>query len=153
MHSEVELTPVTRPGGLYRDYIASEIKKILLSEDVLTKILVDWYGHPTFIQQSWCQYWEPVTSSLPTTCLNILENLRKARREYILERFSRGAMISYCLHYFRLLEEVLSTLKHVCDEEAKSALLSKVLGFENFTIRWADGSRGLCCGTSTVRNP
>ena len=80
MGSEVELTPVTRPSGLYREYIASEIKKILLSEDILIKILVDWYGHPMFIKQNWCQYWEPVIPSLPLAGLNILENLRKARR-------------------------------------------------------------------------
>jgi hypothetical protein len=153
MNAEVELSPVARPSGLYREYIASEIKKILLSEDILIKILVDWYGHPTFIKQNWCQYWEPVIPSLPSACLNILENLRKARRQYILERFGRQAMISYCFNYFCLLEEILSTLKNARDETAKSALLSKVLGFENFIIRWADGASGSACGTSTVRNP
>jgi len=147
MGTEDELTPVTRPSGLYRDYIASEIKKILLSEDVLIKILVDWYGHPTFIKQDWGQYWSSVTPLLPPACLNILENLRIARKQYILERFSHSAMISYCFNYFCLLEEVLDTLKNVCDGTAKSILLSKVLGFENFIIGWADGTSGLACGT------
>ncbi len=153
MRSEVELTPVTRPCGLHREYIKGEIKKILLSEDILVKVLVDWYGHPTFIKQDWGQYWASVTPLLPPVGLSILENLRKARRQYILERYSHQAMIDYCFHYFCLLEEVLSTLKHICSETAKSALLRKVLGFENFAIRWADGSSGLACGTSTIKNP
>lgn len=153
MCSEAELAPITRPCGLYREYIKGEIKKILLSEDILIEILVDWYGHPTFIRQSWSQYWEPVTSFLPPACLNILENLRKARKQYILERFSRQTMINYCFNYFCLLEEVLSVLKHVCDETAKFILLRQVLGFENFEIKWADGAIGSACGTSTIRNP
>jgi len=153
MGAEVELTPVTRPCGLYREYIKGEIKKILLSEDILVEILVDWYGHSTFIKQNWRQYWEPVTPLLSSVGLNILENLRKGRRRYILERFSRQAMISYCFHYFCLLKEVLCTPKNAYNEKTISALLRRVLGFENFTIRWADGSSGLACGTSTMRNP
>ena len=49
MDAEVKLTPVTRPYGLYREYIRSEIKKILLSKDILIEILVDWYGLPNYI--------------------------------------------------------------------------------------------------------
>jgi len=52
MDAEVELTPVTSPCGLYRKYIKGEIKKILLSEDILIEILIDWYGHPTFVKQT-----------------------------------------------------------------------------------------------------
>jgi len=70
-----------------------------------------------------------------------------------LERFSRQSMISYCFHYFRLLEEALSTLENVYSEKIMSALLHRLLGFENFTIRWTDGSSGVACGTSTIRNP
>ena len=44
MVKESELTPVSRPCGLYRELIKSEIKKILLSEDILVEILIDWYG-------------------------------------------------------------------------------------------------------------
>lgn len=153
MCSEVELTPVSRPCGLYRQYIKGEIKKILLSEDILVEILVDWYGHPTFIKQNWRQYWEPVTPLLSSVGLNILENLRKSRRRYILERFSCQAMISYCFHYFCLLEELLWTPKNACNQKTISVLLRRILGLENFTIRWTDGSSGLCCGTSTIRNP
>jgi hypothetical protein len=150
---EVELTPVTRPCGLYREYIKDEIKKILLSEDLLTEILIDWYGHPTFSIQTWHKYWEPVTTSLSSVGLNILENFGKARRQYIRTKFSPQTMISYCFNYFCLLEEVLNTLKNVCSETSKSALLSKVFGFENFIIRWANREIGAACGTSTIRNP
>jgi len=153
MRSEVELTPVTRPYGLYREYIKGELKKILLSEDILVEILVDWYGHPTFVKQTWHRYWEPVTPLLSSVGLNILENLRKSRRRYILERFSRQATIRYCFHYFCLLDEVLCRPKNAYNQKTISVLLRRVLAFENFGIRWADGSRGLCCGTSTIRNP
>ncbi len=153
MSSEVELTPVTRPCGLYREYIKGELKKILLSEDIVTEILVDWYGHPTFVKQSWHKYWEPLTQLLPPACRNILENLRIAHRQYILERFSRRAMISYCFNYFCLLEDILTNVENFSDSKTISVLLSKVLGFENFSIGWANGSSGMACGTSTVRNP
>jgi hypothetical protein len=153
MNAEIESSPVARPCGLYREYIKGEIKKILLSEDILVEILIDWHGYPTLIKQDWCQYWAPVTPLLSSVGLDILGNLRKTRRQYISERFSRQAMISYCFNYFGLLAEVLSTLKHICDKGAKSVLLRKVLGFENFTIRWTYGSSGLACGTSTIRNP
>jgi hypothetical protein len=62
-------------------------------------------------------------------------------------------MISYCFHYFCLLEEIFCTPKNAYNQKTISVLLRKILGFENFGIRWADGSRGLCCGTSTIRNP
>jgi len=45
MCSEVELTPVSRPCGLYREYIKGELRKILLSEDIFVEILIDWFGH------------------------------------------------------------------------------------------------------------
>lgn len=91
MRSEVELTPVTRPCGLYRQYIKGELKKILLSEDILVEILIDWHGHSTFVKKTWHKYWEPLTQLLSPVGLNILENLRKTRRQYILERFSRSS--------------------------------------------------------------
>jgi len=153
MNAEIESSPVARPCGLYREYIKGEIKKILLSEDILVGISIDWHGYPMLIKQDWCQYWALVTPLLSSVSLNILGNLRKTRKQYILERFSRQAMISYCFNYFCLLAEVLSTLKHICDKGAKSVLLRKVLGFENFSIRWTYGSSGLACGTSTIRNP
>lgn len=152
MDAEVKLTPVSRPCGLYREYIKSEIKRILLSRDILVEILVDWYGYPTLIRQDWEKYWMPVTQQLPSKGIQILDNFRNAHQQYIASEFSYETMIRYCFHYFRLLE-VISTLKNICDKTAKLALLSKIPGFENFTIRWADGSSGLACGTSTVRNP
>lgn len=152
-NKEDEITPVSRPNGLYREYIKSEIKKILLSEDLLVKISIDWYGQPTFTTLSWQKYWEPMTPLLTPVGLNILENLGKARRQYIKSKFSRRTMISYCFNYFCLLEEVFNVLKNGFDETAKSTLLGKVLGFENFVIRWASGENGSACGTSTIRNP
>jgi len=62
-------------------------------------------------------------------------------------------MIRYCFHYFCLLEEVLNRTKSNYNENDSSALLGKILGFENFTIRWSDGSSGMACATSTIRNP
>jgi len=153
MDEEVKLTSVTRPCGLYREYIKSEIKKILLSKDILVEILVDWYGYPTLIRQDWENYWMPVTQQLSSKVLQILDNFRNAYQQYIMSEFSYETTIKYCFHYFCLLEEVVSTLKNICGKMAKLTLLSKVLGFENFTIRWADGSSGLACGTSTIRNP
>ncbi len=153
MNKEVELSPVARPCGLYREYIKCEIKKILLSEDIIVEILIDWYGHPTFVKQSWHRYWERVAPLLSPIGLNTLENLRKTRSQYILERFNRKAMISYCFNYFSLLEEVLNTLKNTCDAKSTLVLLNRIIGFENFTIRWANKSNGLACGTSTIRNP
>ena len=153
MDAEVELTPVSRPCGLYREYIKGEIKEILLSEDILVEILVDWYGHPTFIKKNWHQYWAPVTPSLSSDSLNILKNLREARKQYILTRFSHKTMISYCFYYFCSLEEVLNNQKNSNNNESFLILLSRILGFENFTIGWADGTAGSACGTSTIRNP
>jgi len=153
MDSEVELTPVARPCGLHREYIKSEIKKILLSKDILVEILVDWYGHPILIKEDWEKYWMPATQQLSSKGLQILGNFRNAHQQYIISEFDYEIAIKYCFHYFCLLKEVISTLKNICDKTDKLTLLSKVLGFENFTIRWADGSIGLACGTSTVRNP
>lgn len=153
MDTEVELTPVARPCGLYREYIKGEIKEILLSEDILVEILVDWYGHPTFIKKNWHQYWAPVTPSLSSDSLNILKNLREARKQYILTRFSHKTMISYCFYYFCLLEQVLNNQKNSNNNESFLILLSRILSFENFTIGWADGTAGSACGTSTIRNP
>lgn len=53
MNPEQERTPVDRPCGLYQEYIRGQIKKILLSEEIIVNILVDWYGQPTFFKQSW----------------------------------------------------------------------------------------------------
>lgn len=153
MDAEVKLTPVARPCGLYREYIKSEIEKILLSKDILVEILVDWYGYPTLIRQDWEEYWMSAAKQLSPKGLQILDNLRNVHQQYIISEFSYEIAIRYCFHYFCLLEEVISTLKNICDKTAKSILLSKVLGFENFMIRWADGSNGLACGTSTMRNP
>jgi hypothetical protein len=153
MGKDSELTPVSRPCGLYRELVKSEIKKILLSEDILVEILIDWYGQPTFTTLSWQKYWEPVIPLISPVGLNILENLRKARGQYIQAKFSRQTVISYCFNYFRLLEEVLNVLKNGCDETAKLTLLGRVLGFENFVIRWAGEENGAACGTSTIRNP
>lgn len=153
MNSEQELTPVSRPCGLYQQYIRGQIKEILLSEDILVNIFVDWYGQPTFIKRNWQEYWVPVTPQLSLTGLQILEDLKVARQQYIASEFSHETMIRYCFHYFCLLEEVLRALENVCNKNATSALLRRVLGFENFTIGWADGSSGLACGTSTIRNP
>jgi len=153
MGAEVELTPVARPCGLYREYIKGEIKKILLSEDILVEILVDWYGHSTFIKQNWEEYWGPVTQQLSSTGLQIFDNLRNTRQQYIASNFGYEAMIKYCFFYFCSLEEVLGTLKNPYNVKGTATWLSKVLSFENFMIRWADGSGGLACGTSTIRNP
>ncbi len=153
MNPEQEQTPVDRPCGLYQEYVRSQIKKILLSEEILIKILIDWYGQATFLKQSWEEYWTPVTPKLSSTGLQILDDLRTAHLQYIASEFSHETMIRYCFHYFCLLEEVLSILKNVCNENTPSALLSKVLGFENFTIGWADRSNESACGTSTIRNP
>jgi len=153
MEAEVKLTPVTRPCGLYREHIRSEIKKILLSKDILVEILVDWCGYSTLIRQDWKKYWTPVTQQLSSKGLQVLDNFRNAHQQYIISEFSYETAIKYCFHYFCLIEEVISTLKNICDKTAKLTLLNKVLGFENFAIRWADGSSGLACGTSTIRNP
>jgi hypothetical protein len=153
IEKESELTSVSRPCGLYRKYIKGEIKKILLSEDILVEILIDWFGQPTFSTLSWQKYWEPVTPLLSAASLNVLENLRKAGKHYIQARFSRLPMISYSFNYFSLLKEALDSLKNGCNETAKSALLGKILGFENFVIRWANGENGAACGTTTIRNP
>jgi hypothetical protein len=153
MGTEAELTPVSRPCGLYREYIKGEIKKIILSEDILINISIDWYGHPVFSKQTWHKYWEPVTPLLSPLGLNTLENLRKARRKYIRTRFSHETMMGYCFSYFCLLVEVLNNPKITSNNKSFLNLLSRILGFENFTIRWASGSAGLACGTSTTRNP
>ncbi|MGD0078237.1 MAG: hypothetical protein ABSB91_06390 [Sedimentisphaerales bacterium] len=153
MRKDSELTPVSRPCGLYRELIKSEIKKILLSEDILVEILIDWYGQPTFTTLSWQKYWEPVIPLLSPIGHNIVENLREARRQYIQTKFSHQTRISYCFNYFCLLEEVLKVQKNGCDETAKLTLLGKVLGFENFVIRWINGEHGAACSTSTIRNP
>jgi hypothetical protein len=153
MEKESELTPISRPCGLYLELVKSEIKKILLSENILVEILIDWYGQPTFNTLSWKKYWEPVIPLLSPAGLNILENLGKARRQYIQAKFSNQTMLSYCFNYFCLLEEVLNVLKNGYDDTAKTTLLGKVLGFENFIIRWANGENGAACGTSTIRNP
>jgi len=153
MGAEVELTPVTRPCGLYREYIKGEIKKILLSEDILVSVLVDWYGRPKFIKQDWEKYWMPVIRQLSSRGLQILNNFRNAHQQYIASEFSYETTIKYCFHYFCLLEEVLNNLKNSSNKGTLSTSLSRVLGFENFTIGWADGSAGLAYGTSTIRNP
>ncbi|UCE99934.1 MAG: hypothetical protein JSV82_02385, partial [Planctomycetota bacterium] len=153
MNREQEQTPVDRPCGLYQEYVRSQIKKILLSEEILVNILIDWYGQPMFVKQNWEEYWAPVLSQLSSRVLQILDDLNAARQQYIASAFSYETMIRYCFHYFCLLEETLSSLKKVCNENTSRVLLSKVLGFENFTIGWADGSRGIACGSSTIRNP
>jgi len=153
MNREQEQTPVDRPCGLYQEYVRGQIKKILLSEEILVNILVDWYGQPTFFKQSWEEYWTPVAPKLSPRGLQILDDLKNARQQYIASEFGHETMIRYCFHYFCLLEEVLRVLENVCNKNATSALLRRVLGFENFTIRWADGSKWLACGTSTIRNP
>jgi hypothetical protein len=154
MTNDDELTSVSRPCGLFREFIKGEIKKILLSEDILVEISIDWYSQPTFTTQSWQKYWEPVTPFLSPVILNILDNLGKARSQYILTKFSHHTMTNYCFNYFCLLEEFLNIiLKKGCDKKTKSALLGKVLGFENFAISWANGENRTACGTSTIRNP
>ena len=109
MNPEQEQTPVDRPCGLYQEYVRGQIKKILLSEEILVNILVDWYGQPMFLKQSWVEYWTPVISQLSSTGLPILANLKVARQQYIASEFSHETMIRYCFHYFCLLEEVLSS--------------------------------------------
>ena len=153
MGTEAELTPVSKPCGLYREYIKGEIKKILLSEDILVDILIDWYGHPTFTTQSWQKYWEPVTPLLSPVGLNILENLRKARRQYIRARFGQQTMTNYCYYYFCLLRESLNDPNNSSNNKSFLNLLSRIVGFENFSIGWAGGTAGSACGTSTIRNP
>jgi len=150
---EDDLNSVTRPCGLHREYIKGEIKKILLSEDILVDILIDWYGHPTFTTQSWQKYWEPVTPLLSPVGLNILDSLREARRQYIQARFSHQAMPNYCYHYFCLLREALNNLNNSSNNKSFFNLLSRIIGFENFSIGWAGGAAGSACGTSTIRNP
>lgn len=153
MKPEYERTPVDRPSGLFQEYIQSQMKKILLSEEILVTVLIDWYGQPTFIKQNWEEYWTPVTPVLSSRGLQILDDLRKAHRQYIISKFHYEHMIEYCFRYFCLLEEVLSVIKNICDDKSRSTLLRKVLGLENFSIRWTDGLNGVACGTSTIRNP
>jgi hypothetical protein len=153
MNQEQEQTLVDRPCGLYQEYVRGQIKKIVLSEEILVNILVDWYGQPTFVRQNWEEYWTPITSQLPPEGLKLLDDLKIARKQYIASEFSHETMVRYCFRYFCLLEEILRGLENVYNKNATPALLRKVLGFENFTIRWADGSIGLACGTSTIRNP
>ena len=153
MNPEQERTPIDRPCGLYQEYVRGQIKKILLSEEILVNILVDWYGQPMLLKQSWEEYWTPVKSQLLSSGLHILDDLRAARQQYIASEFSQETMIRYCFHYFCLLEEVLRIFKNASNKDAISTLLCRVLGFENFTIGWADGSGGQACGTSTIRNP
>ena len=140
MGAEVELNPVARPCGLYREYIKGKIKKILLSEDILVEILVDWYGHPTFIKQNWEEYWAPVTPQLSSTGLQILDNFRNARQQYIASDFGYEPMIKYCFLYFCLLEEVLGTLKNLCNVKGTATLPGKVA----LRVAWGiPGSRAL----------
>ncbi len=153
MNPEQERTPIDRPCGLYQEYVQGQIKKILLSEEILVNVLVDWYGQVTFLKQSWEEFWAPVTSQLSPRWLQILDDLKGAHRQYMASEFGHETMIRYCFHYFCLLEEVLSALENVCNKNAPSVLLRRVLAFENFAIGWADGSSGLACGTSTIRNP
>ena len=83
MNPEQERTPIDRPCGLYQEYVRGQIKKILLSEEILVNILVDWYGQPTFFKQSWEEFWAPVTSQLSPRGLQILDDLKTAHRQYI----------------------------------------------------------------------
>jgi len=62
MNPEEERTPIDRACGLYQEYIRGQIKKILLSEEILVSILVDWYGQPRFVKQNWQEYWASVIS-------------------------------------------------------------------------------------------
>jgi len=153
VNPERERTPVDRLCSLYQEYVRGQIKKVLLSEDILINVLIDWYGQPRFIKQNWEEYWAPVKPQLSSTGRQILDDLRSAREQYIESEFSPKTVIRYCFNYFCLLQEVLSALENVCNEKTISALLSRLLGFENFTIGWADGSSGVACGTSTIRNP
>ena len=50
MKPEYERTSVDRPCGLYQEYVQSQMKKILLPEEILVTVLIDWYGQPTFIK-------------------------------------------------------------------------------------------------------
>jgi len=153
MNPEQERTPVDRPCGLYQEYIRGQIKKILLSEEILVNILVDWYGQPIFFKQSWEEYWAPVAPKLSSRGLQLLGDLKDGRQQYIASQFGRETMIKYCFHYFCLLKEALNPTKSNYNEKDTPALLGKILGFENFTIRWVDGSSGMACATSTIRNP
>ncbi len=153
MNPEQERTPVDWPCGLYQEYIRGQIKKILLSEGILVNILVDWYGQPIFFKQSWEEYWAPVAPKLSSRGLQLLGDLKDARQQYIASQFGHKTMIRYCFHYFCLLEEALNPTKSNYNEKNTPALLGKILGFENFTIRWVDGSSGMACATSTIRNP
>ncbi|GAH14349.1 unnamed protein product, partial [marine sediment metagenome] len=49
MNPEQERTPIDRPCGLYQEYVQGQIKKTLLSEEILVNVLVDWYGQVTFL--------------------------------------------------------------------------------------------------------
>ena len=153
MNPKHERTPVDRPCGLFREYVRSQMKDIFLSEEILVNVLVDWHGQPAFIKLDWEEYWASVMSQLSPIGLRVLDNLRHSHKQYVASEFNYGTMAEYCFHYFCLLGEVLRSVKTDHREEATAVLLSKVLGFENFTIRWAYESDGLACGTSTIRNP
>lgn len=145
--------PIDKPCGLYQEHLRNELRNIFLSENILIKVLVDWQGRAEFITQSWEEYWGPVAYLLPSKGGHILKVLKGAHRQYIASGFEQVHRIRYCYYYFRLMEELLRNLKCMDFSDEARNVLGKVLGFENFHICWFDDSKGLACGTSTVRNP
>ncbi len=141
------------PSGLDQQWARENIKSALLSEDILSQVLVEANGRIELVRESWADYWKDFLALLPTHFGDLLDRLRTTHRGLIKSRFDQACAIKYCFSYFSLLKNILEHIEAIKDNSFRRLLLQKVFGFECFAVKWAVGHEGLSAGTSTVRNP
>jgi len=125
--------------------------RMLESERVITRVIIDAQSRLVIEHQDWGEYWLPVKQIGQAD--HALDSLARIWSAYVQGNFPRELRRGYCYHYFELLDRALEWRLAEPENELTADALRRVLGFECFGISNAGGSSVLAAATSTVRNP
>jgi len=144
--------PLKRADTLSQAHARSMIKQALVSDEILVGIEIDWYGRIKIRTSTWETYWADVIPYLSESDIDLLQSLQLQRRVLSDPNNSRSDMEAYCASYHCLLDSIL---KKSCTWpiDVQTAVLSRVLGFECFAIKWHGNCDDIAAATSTLKNP
>jgi hypothetical protein len=124
------------------------LSHLLRQQELLTKIIVGHGGQILVQSESWEDYWAPFNDIDDQVLHDTISALKSTWMKYIAQHFPAEVRLSYCYHYFKLLDIITS--KYTSDKQ----LLSHVLSFECFAISDVTTQQtALAAGTTTTRNP
>ena len=135
--------PSTR---IIKTFWRSRLHEVLRRQRLLRTIEV--LDHSLRLESvSWNEYW----TNTPKQFRTRVDDLASTWRTYIDSAFDVSRAEPYCKAYFELLRSLAKTGEGYLADA--SSFLSKVLGFENFVLKYGHDHSPFAAATTSLRNP